>query len=461
MWNAQVSLRLDNIENIALSAGAGADLVTVSDLSGTDVTLLALDLAAPGGAGGQADGDRVVFNGSAVADTISVEASVASFDQTELGADLGGGTSSKIDKPVLQVRDSTPGRDKRLFILNSNAQRDSLTVNGLGGDDIAQPERGKRRAAYAGHICHASNKELAFDYLRDRAALGERASPLHLAVQALQGTAATPAPPGSVLRGLVFAIVDEANSVFIDEARTPLILSSQTGTALLLQRCEQALQQARAPQPGQDCALEPARRRIRLTEACRQGLAETCAANPATDVRHAEEDLRRALEAPWLYRLDEHYVVAEGKVQIVDAAAGRVMPDQSWEQGPHQMIECKEGVALTGERQTLARITYQRLFRRYLRLAGMSGTATEVAAEIGQDLGLPVHRVPLHRPSQRRWCGLRCLADGARNQMAGRGAGHTGARSVGGRREDPDIVSWGRSVELTWPSATARTNPSR
>ena len=95
-----------------------------------------------------------------------------------------------------------------------------------------------------------------------------------------------------------------------------------------------------------------------------------------------------ALAALQLYRRDQHYVVADGKVQIVDESTGRVMPDRAWEQGLHQMIEAKEGVPLTGRRETLARITYQRFFRRYLRLAGMTGTATEVAAEIGRIYGL-------------------------------------------------------------------------
>jgi preprotein translocase subunit SecA len=125
--------------------------------------------------------------------------------------------------------------------------------------------------------------------------------------------------------------------------------------------------------------------------------------------RERDENVHRALSALWLYKRDEHYIVVEGKVQIVDASTGRVMPDRAWERGLHQMIETKEGVALTAQRDTLARITYQRLFRRYLRLAGMTGTATEVAAEIGRTYGLRVMRVPLHKPSQRRMAPVRCL----------------------------------------------------
>ncbi len=111
--------------------------------------------------------------------------------------------------------------------------------------------------------------------------------------------------------------------------------------------------------------------------------------------------VRQALSALHLFTLDQHYVVVEGKVQIVDESTGRVMPDRSWERGLHQMIEIKEQVALTARRDTLARLTYQRLFRRFLLLSGMTGTAAEAAREIRSVYGLEVARVPLFRPSQR------------------------------------------------------------
>jgi len=110
---------------------------------------------------------------------------------------------------------------------------------------------------------------------------------------------------------------------------------------------------------------------------------------------------RQALSALHLFALDQHYVVSESKVQIVDEFTGRIMADRSWERGLHQMIEAKEGVELTARRETLARITYQRLFRRYLRLAGMTGTAQEVAPEIWAIYRLDVVKVPLNRPSRR------------------------------------------------------------
>jgi preprotein translocase subunit SecA len=275
--------------------------------------------------------------------------------------------------------------------------------------------REQRRAAYACQITYASNKELAFDYLRDRAALGDRASPLHLAVQSLRAPRSA-GDADCVLRGLVYAIVDEADSVFIDEARTPLILSRSTHAEAMQQECEDALRTARSLRRGEHFELDRPRRRVKLTPAGREALDGPADTNEeGSDAqrgrRQVDENVQRALAALWLYALDHDYVLVDDKVQIVDASTGRVMPDRAWEQGLHQMIECKEGVPLTGGRETLARITYQRLFRRYLRLAGMTGTASEVAAEIGRTYGLPVAGVPLHRRSRRRLLAVSCLRD--------------------------------------------------
>jgi len=281
--------------------------------------------------------------------------------------------------------------------------------------------RDQRRAAYAGHVTYASNKELAFDYLRDRAALGDRASPLHLAAESLRERQVSRAQ-NCVLRGLVFAIVDEADSVFIDEARTPLILSATVGGGPRRERSEQALAWAAQLEEDEHYEFERAARRVYLTDAGRDLVADWRGqlgeADPYDGERDCEQAVHRALAAIHLYLRDQHYVVVEGKVQIVDEATGRAMPDRAWEHGLHQMIEAKESLELTGLRETLARITYQRLFRRYLRLAGMSGTAIEVAAEIGRTYGLPVVRVPLHKPSQRRLWPALCVGDRAAKWQA-------------------------------------------
>ena len=266
-------------------------------------------------------------------------------------------------------------------------------------------EKPLRRAAYAQDITYATNKEVAFDYLRDRVAIKGRGSRLHQAARVLRGQAE--GEEALVMRGLYYALVDEADSVFIDEARTPLILSASRGDAEDAADCSAALELAAQLDEGEDYRVDPQAHRVVLTDAGQARLddyaeerAETLG-GVWTSPRAREERLRQALAALHLYRRDEQYVVAEDKVQIVDESTGRLMPDRSWERGLHQMIEAKEGVAPTPRRETLARLTYQRLFRRYLHLSGMTGTAAEAAREIRTVYGLQVVRVPLNRPSRR------------------------------------------------------------
>ena len=259
----------------------------------------------------------------------------------------------------------------------------------------------QRRAAYACDITYCTNKDLAFDYLRDRVALGDAGSAAHIALDGLRGRRG-----GSgrvVLRGLHFGIVDEADSVFIDEARTPLILSASKGDDNEAGRCQEALRFARALEEGRHYTIDRRERIIDLREEGKQQLAQWTEEHEGvwSSKRVREELVRQALSALELFHLDQHYVINEGKVQIVDEFTGRIMADRSWERGLHQMIEAKEGVELTTRRETLARITYQRLFRRYLRLAGMTGTGKEVAPEIWSIYRLDFVRVPLNRPSRR------------------------------------------------------------
>ena len=267
----------------------------------------------------------------------------------------------------------------------------------------------ERHAAYACSITYCTNKELAFDYLRDRVVLEQRSSRLHLALEGLRGD------PGRaerlVLRGLYFAIVDEADSVFIDEARTPLILSSMSQSFEDEQRFREALTVSCKLAAGKHYVVELAERRVVLLNAGKEYLEEAIDPEsiPFESPRAREELVTQALSALHLFHRDQHYVVTDGKVQIVDESTGRIMPDRSWERGLHQLIEVKEGCALSERRETLARITYQRLFRRYVRLSGMSGTGREVAREVQAIYRLPVTRVPLHRPLRRVSRGVRIL----------------------------------------------------
>ena len=258
-----------------------------------------------------------------------------------------------------------------------------------------------RREAYAQAVTYCTNKELAFDYLRDRVALEGRESRLHLALDRLQTMGGR--DDKLVLRGLYYGIVDEADSVFIDEARTPLILSATGRASDEAVNCERALDFARSLSAGKDYTLNGFQRSVALNERGKEKLDALAADLDGlwTSTRAREEIVKQALTALLLYKRDQHYVVSEGKVLIIDESTGRVMPDRSWERGLHQLIEAKEGCTLTERRETLARLTYQRLFRRYVRLAGMTGTATEVVREIRSVYRLDVARIPLHKPLRR------------------------------------------------------------
>ena len=260
-----------------------------------------------------------------------------------------------------------------------------------------------RREAYAKSVTYCTNKELAFDYLRDGVVLERRNSRLHLSLESLRGDVSR--DDQLVLRGLCFAIVDEADSVFIDEARTPLILSSSTNSTKETGDYGRALEFARSLVPQEDYRVDLFERRVVLTDTGKDKLdayaVESELDGLLTSVRAREELIIQALSALMLYQRDHHYVVSDSKVQIVDESTGRVMPDRSWERGLHQLIEAKEGCTLTERRETLARMTYQRLFRRYIRLSGMTGTASEVAREIKSVYRLGVARIPLHKPSRR------------------------------------------------------------
>ena len=259
-----------------------------------------------------------------------------------------------------------------------------------------------RRAAYACDITYCTNKQLVFDYLKDRLMLGQEARPLHLQIESLH--AEFPRTRRVLLRGLCFVIVDEADSVLIDEARTPLIISSAGDTTHARQIYGEAVALARQLRSGLDFAVHPRDREIELTELGRRRAGEL--AEPYGGIwigpRRREELVRRALSALYLFQRDKHYLVRAEKVQIVDEYTGRVMADRSWERGLHQMIEAKEGLQITGQQETLARISYQRFFRRYLRIAGMTGTAREVARELWSVYRLPVVSIPTNRPVRRQ-----------------------------------------------------------
>jgi preprotein translocase subunit SecA len=266
----------------------------------------------------------------------------------------------------------------------------------------------ERRAAYACDITYCTNKDLVFDYLRDRMALGGRRARARLLLDGVFHKGNIRAP--LLLRGLGFAIVDEADSVLIDEARTPLILAgADQGSSSDMELYATALEVARSLKSGEDFHLLANENTIRMTVDGESRSSErTNTRSGLWSIRRARNELiQQALMALHLFRKDEQYIVADGKVQIVDEYTGRVMPDRSWERGLHQLIEAKEGCEVTQRNRTLARITYQRFFRRYLHLCGMTGTALEAAGELRAVYGLKVVRIPTNRPLLRRNLGTR------------------------------------------------------
>ncbi len=271
-----------------------------------------------------------------------------------------------------------------------------------------------RRVAYGCDITYCTNKQLVFDYLKDRLVVGRGAGRLRLELQGLHQT--SEGKGGRLLlRGLCFAIVDEADSVLVDEARTPLIISQSREAAGESRRYRQALQLANTLGTGVDYTVDLQRRDIEFTSRGKGRLWELV--QPMGGIwqgeRQRESLVLQALHARHMFERDKHYLVRDGKVQIIDEYTGRVMPDRSWEQGLHQLIEVKEGCEITSPPDTLARISYQRFFRRYLRLAGMTGTAREISGELWSVYRLGVVTIPTHRPPQRRRLPTRVYGNGA------------------------------------------------
>ncbi len=263
----------------------------------------------------------------------------------------------------------------------------------------------ERRVEYAKDVVYVSNKEVVFDYLKDRIATGG-ITRSQLKLRRLYGTKA---PLPLLLRGLHVAIVDEADSVLIDEARTPLIISETEDADKDRLVFESAIELARGMQLGTHFTVN-AHRDVLITPSGEAFIDEATAhlGNVWKSPIWRRELSQKALSALHCFHLDQHYIVVDDKVQIVDEFTGRVMPDRSWERGLHQMIEAKERCEITGQRRTLSRMTYQRFFRRYLLLCGMTGTAAEVRRELQRVYELDVHRIPTNRPSQRRRFGNEC-----------------------------------------------------
>ena len=265
-----------------------------------------------------------------------------------------------------------------------------------------------RRAAYACDITYGTSKELGFDFLRDelkRYQLGGDGSRKTFE-QAFLGRESQQESTAPVQRGHHYAIVDEADSILIDEARTPLIIGAnnqptQEEAAAYLGADEVAAKLVRV----KDFKYDPAERKAELNAAGRRKVQAAAghSAFKALTVDGLYEYVERALRGQIAYLRDRDYVVSDGEIVIVDEFTGRMMPGRQWQEGLHQAIQAKERVEITLETITAARVTVQEFFKRYKKISGMTGTAMTDAAELHRVYGVSVFKVPTNRVGRRTW----------------------------------------------------------
>ena len=265
----------------------------------------------------------------------------------------------------------------------------------------------EKRTAYAADVVYATAKSLAFDFLRDRLTLGAT-DPLERVARGATDPLerATQGTERPLMRGLCMALLDEADSILLDEAEVPLILSRSVPHAARRALLWQALALARRLQAHgttPDFELNAADKVASLTAAGEAHLAliATPLGGPWLRPRYRREAMHTALAGLHLYRNGEHYLVRDAKIELLDDVTGRITPGRVWSRGLHTVVALKEGLAAPDETETIAQITFQRFFQRYWRLAGLSGTLTEAKHELGDVYGLRVVRVPLHTPSRR------------------------------------------------------------
>ncbi|MGP8238089.1 MAG: prepilin peptidase, partial [Limisphaerales bacterium] len=267
----------------------------------------------------------------------------------------------------------------------------------------AEMDPAARLKGYQADVTYVTSKELLADFLRDRLHLAHLATPSRHLILELARSPLRAAADQLVMRGLHTAIIDEADSLLIDEAATPLIISASHKNARLEIAVKVAARIVSRLDAATDYQVDRQYREIRLSRAGQDKLASLCGELDGfwQGVDRREEIIRQALTAREFFLRDKQYIIDEGKVVIVDEFTGRQMAQRSWRQGLHQAIEAKELLPISNPAETIARLSFQRFFRCFRRLAGMTGTAHEAAAEFWRIYKLPVVAVPPNQPSQR------------------------------------------------------------
>ena len=298
-------------------------------------------------------------------------------------AEMKGGEGKTLVAPLAAYLNAIAGKGVHVVTVNDYlAKRDSEwmgKVYGFLGMSVGclqnDMDRDERRDAYAADVTYGTNSEFGFDYLRD-----------HMVMRANQ----------RVQRGHAFAIVDDADSILIDEARTPLIISGVDPTPV-----ERYIQFARAVEglSEDDVSVDEAKHTVYATEEGLDRVEGILGLEVYADASGLlANHLRQALVARFLFHRDDQYVVAEGKVKIVDEFTGRILKGRRYSEGLHQAIEAKEGVEIRYESMAIATVTLQNYLRLYDKLSGMTGTAKSADAELRETYGTPVVTIPTNRP---------------------------------------------------------------
>jgi len=326
-------------------------------------------------------------------------------------AEMATGEGKTLSAAMTAVLAAWTGRPLHIVTANDYlAQRDAewmrplcrfcgLEVGFVRGDF----EHNRRQEAYSRDITYTTSKELVADFLRDRLKLGRFQ---HVAQRRIRSLFAPRLMDrfSPVLRGLHTAIVDEADHILIDEAVTPVILSSPHENEVFRQACLEAVPLADGFEQDRDFTIDHSYRSAELTSAGRAKIRDLAVTMPGLwrAPRRSEELIAQALEAKYLFERDKQYVIEDGKVVIVDEFTGRLMPQRTWREGLHQAVEAKEKLDPSDLSETSMRLSFQRFFRFFHRLSGMTGTAREAADELWQIYDLPVVCIPTHRPIQRK-----------------------------------------------------------
>lgn len=315
---------------------------------------------------------------------------------------------------VLTANDYLAGRDAKY--LTRFYRRCGLETGRVLGS-MAAPERAENHAA---EIVYTTGKELLADFLRDRLSLG----PWQDATQRVaRQRFRRPLPPANrlALRGLHHAIIDEADSLMIDEAVTPLIISRQVDNEAMVAAVMAARAMAIGLTEGLHYTIDERQREVVLTPAGTERIAAHAAEFDSAVMEHPHwrrEMVETALRAERFFHRNKQYVVQNEEVIIVDEFTGRMMPGRQWKQGLHQAVEAKEGVPVNRPTESIAQLSFQTFFRFFQHIGGITGTARECAAEIWAVHRRPFVQIPRHRPDRSQRKRPHCFATTAEKWTA-------------------------------------------